>query len=118
MAYYLIKLLAAALLIVAVTETARFSPAWGGLIKSLPLVSLIALCWVYIEQRNTATVADLAQSTLWFVMPSLPFFAVLPLLLRRGVGFGWSFSLSLALMVLCYVAAAALARRAGIDMGF
>jgi hypothetical protein len=51
-------------------------------------------------------------------MPSLPFFAVLPLLLRRGVGFGWSFSLSLALMVLCYVAAAALASRAGIDMGF
>lgn len=117
MAYYLIKTLAAALLIVAVTEVSRLSPAWGGLIKSLPLVSLIALCWVYAEQRNTDTIAALSWSTLWFVIPSLPFFAALPLLLRRDLGFGPSFALSLALMVLCYLAAAALARRAGIDLG-
>jgi F0F1-type ATP synthase assembly protein I len=117
MTYYLIKLLAAAALIVAVTEVSRLSPAWGGLIKSLPLVSLIALCWVYAEQRNTAAVADLAQSTLWFVIPSLPFFLALPWLLRRGVAFGWSFVISLVLMVICYLAAAAAARRVGIDLG-
>lgn len=117
MLYYLIKLLAAAGLIVAVTEAAKFSPAWGGLIKSLPLVSLIALLWVYAEQRDTKLIASLSASTLWFVIPSLPFFAVLPLCLRRGFGFGWSFALSLILMVLCYLLAARLARVVGIDLG-
>ncbi|WP_374347354.1 DUF3147 family protein [Chitinimonas sp.] len=118
MLYYLIKLLAAAALIVAITEVSRLSPAWGGLIKSLPLVSLIALCWVYAEQRNPAVIAELSLSTLWFVIPSLPFFAALPCLLRRGWGFGWSFAASLVLMLLCYLAAARLARRVGIDLGF
>lgn len=117
MAYYLVKLLIAAGLIVAVTELAKWSPAWGGLIKSLPLVSLIALLWVYAEQRDTGLIASLSVSTLWFVIPSLPFFAVLPWLLRRGLGFGVSFTGSLVLMVLCYLMAAVLARRVGIDLG-
>jgi len=118
MIYYLVKLFVAAGLIVAINEVSKLSPAWGGLIKSLPLVSLIALVWVYAEQRNTAVIADLSASTLWFVLPSLPFFAVLPVLLRRGLGFGLSFAIGLALMVLCYLAAAVLARRVGIDLGF
>ncbi|WP_269531471.1 DUF3147 family protein [Chitinimonas sp. BJYL2] len=117
MSYYLIKLVLAALMLVAVTEVAKWSPGWGGLIKSLPLVSLLALAWVYVEQRNVQAVAEMSWSTLWFVLPSLPFFVVLPLLLRRGWSFWASFIGSLAVMVICYLIAARLARRVGIDLG-
>ena len=118
MLYYLLKLGVAALVIVLVTELADRSPGWSGLIKSLPLVSLIALLWVSFERRDAMLVADLSRSTLWFVLPSLPFFAALPWLIQRGLGFASSFLLSLVLMILCYLLAGLLARRVGIDLGF
>lgn len=116
--YYAIKLLLAAGILVAVTELAKVNANWSGLIKSLPLVSLVGLIWVYAEQRDTRVIADLSISTLWFVLPSLPFFVLLTVLLRRGFGFWLAFGISLAVMVLGYVLAAFLARRVGVDMGF
>lgn len=101
MTYVLLKYLLSAALIVAVSEVAKRSAVFGGLIASLPMVSILALIWVYLETKNTQTVSALSYSILWFVLPSLVLFVVLPLLLKRGM----SFYAALALASLCTVIA-------------
>ena len=111
---YVIKLLISAAIIVAVTEVAKVNATLGGLIKSLPLVSLIALIWVYAETRDTQTIAQLSTSTFWFVLPTLPLFLVLPALLRRGLGFWPSLLTAVLVMLLCYALTMLLLRRSGV----
>ena len=83
----IIKVFAAALIIVAVTEIAKRIPRVGGLILSLPLTSVIALVWLYVATRNAENVAALSISTFWFVIPSLLLFVLLTEFLRRGLPF-------------------------------
>ena len=104
MLYYAIKLALSALIIVAVSELAKRQPTWGGLLASLPLLSLLAIVWLYVDTRDAAKVSELSLSIFWLVLPSLAFFLVLPLSLRQGLGF----AASLVLAVLVTMAAYAL----------
>jgi hypothetical protein len=72
----------------AVSEIGRRSPAFGALVASLPLVSLLAIIWLWRDTRDTARIAAHAQATFWDVIPSLPMFLAFPWMLRHGVGFG------------------------------
>lgn len=113
---YAIKLLISAAIIVAVTEVAKVNATLGGLIKSLPLVSLIALIWVYTETRDTQTIAQLSTSTFWFVLPTLPMFLVLPAMINRGYSFWPSLLVALTVMLLCYGLTMLLLRRYGVSL--
>ena len=113
MLYYAAKVGLSALIIVLVSEISKFNATIGGLIKSLPLVSLLAILWIYIETKNTETIADLSVSTFWFVLPTLPMFLLFPYLLRQKVDFYWSLGLSIAFMLVCYVVTIAILRRFG-----
>jgi hypothetical protein len=91
-----IKLLISGLLIALATESAKRSGKVGGLILSLPLTSILALCWIWWESREPEKVARMTLDTLWFILPSLVLFVTLPLLLRKGIPFGWAMTLSVA----------------------
>src|SRR5215471_1396625 len=104
MLYYIVKLSLSAVIIVAVSELAKRQPAWGGLLASLPLVSLLAIIWLYVDTRDVRQVSELSLSIFWLVLPSLLFFLALPLLLRQGLGF----TLSLCAAVVVTLAAYAL----------
>ena len=84
---YLIKLVLTATVIVAATEAAKRNVILGAIIGSLPLVSLLAVTWLWRETGDTAKVAGYLSSTLWLVIASLPLFIVTPALLRAG----WTF---------------------------
>ena len=114
MSYYLIKLLVSAGIIVVVTEVAKVNATLGGLIKSLPLISLIALIWIYAETQDTAKISDLSISTFWFVLPTLPMFLVLPALLKQHMPFWPALGVSVAVMLVCYVVTMLLLRRFGV----
>lgn len=90
MAYYLVKIVVSALVIVAVSELAKRSGLVAATLASLPLVSIIAFVWLYVETRDAARIAALSVDIAWLVLPSLLFFVVLPWLLRLGWGFWWS----------------------------
>ncbi|HEX8311128.1 MAG TPA: DUF3147 family protein [Chthoniobacteraceae bacterium] len=83
----LAKALVSGGLIVTISELAKRNNAAASIVHSLPLVSLLALIWLYSETRDTALIARHAQGTFWFVLPTLPLFLALPWLLRRG----WDF---------------------------
>jgi len=87
MLYLVLKAALSGVLIAAASETARRAPALGALILSLPLISVLGFIWLWRDTGDTARIAATAQSTFWYVLPTLPMFLVIPALLRAGVGF-------------------------------
>lgn len=116
MSYYLVKILVSAAMIVLVSEVARRSGYWGGVIASLPLMSILALTWLYLDTRDASKVAALARSTFWFVLPSLPFFILLPWLLHSGRSFALSMIVALLFTALAYLILAFLLQKFGIHL--
>jgi hypothetical protein len=116
MAYLLVKALLSGLIVAAASEVARRWPGIGGLIVSLPLVSLLAFIWLWRDTGDTERVAQLAQSAFWFFLPSMPMFLALPLLLRAGWGFWPALGLAVALTAGLYLAMFALAPRLGVRL--
>ncbi len=102
MLYLALKALLSGLVIAVASEVARRSPTFGALIVSLPLVSVLAMIWLWRDTGDGARIADFAFSTFWLLLPSMPMFLVLPWLLRQGIGFWGSLGLSLALTAALY----------------
>jgi F0F1-type ATP synthase assembly protein I len=82
-----IKALISGALIAAASELARRNPGWGGLIASLPLVSTVAIIWLWRDTGDAARVADFALASSLYVLASLPAFSLLAVLLRKGYAF-------------------------------
>ena len=116
MTYYLLKLLISAALIVIVSEVSKRSTALGGLLASLPLVSYLALIWLWIDTRDRGRIAALSTSIFWLVLPSLALFLVLPMLLKAKVSFLSSLAISTLVMFACYGAMLWLLPRVGIRL--
>lgn len=102
MLYYLLKILISAVIIASVSEIAKRSSIWAALLASLPLVSLLAIIWLYIDTKDIQRITSLSKDILWLVIPSLLFFIVLPQLLQRGVAFWPSLGISCAATVTGY----------------
>ena len=102
MSYYLIKISVTTILIIVISEIAKRSTFIGALLASVPLISLIAMFWLYVDTKDIAKVSNLATSVFWLVLPSLVLFATLPPLLKQDIGFYLSISISLGLTVASY----------------
>lgn len=102
MLYYLAKIALTVGLVLAISEIARRSSFAAAILASIPLISVLAIFWLYLDTRDPARVSALASSIFWLVVPSLAFFISLPLLLRQGVGFFTSMTISIAVTVGCY----------------
>ena len=86
MAYLIFKALVSGAIVAAASEVARRWPGIGGLIVSLPLVSLLTFLWLWRDTGDTERIAALSTSAFWFFLPSMPMFLALPLMLRAGIG--------------------------------
>jgi len=96
----ILKFVVTAIVVVAVAEIAKRSSFWGAVLASLPLTSLLAFVWLYVDTGDPQTIASLSRGIFWLVIASLPLFAILPAMLDRG----WSFWPSL--LVACSITAA------------
>jgi len=100
--YYLTKIAITTALIVAISEIAKRSSFIGALLASIPLVSVLAMLWLYVDTKDVEKISDLATSVFWLVLPSLVLFISLPLLLKQGLHFYLSISLSIGFTVVAY----------------
>jgi hypothetical protein len=100
--YYLVKIAITTLLIVAISEIAKRSSFVGAILASVPLISVLAMVWLYIDTKDVAKVSALASSVFWLVLPSLALFVALPLLLKHGFNFYLSIGISIGITVGCY----------------
>lgn len=116
MAEYVVKIVLTSILVVAISETAKRSSLAGAVLASLPLTSLLAFVWLYLDTGDTHKVASLATGIFWLVLPSLVLFIVLPILLARGVGFWPGLAGSVALTIASYFAMVWLLGRLGIEV--
>jgi hypothetical protein len=104
MGYFLLKAVLSGIIIAIVSEVARRAPGLGALIASLPLISVLGMIWLWRDTEDTARMADHAYATFWFVLPSLPMFLAIPVMLGRGVAFWPALAIGCAMTVLLYLA--------------
>ena len=115
MFYYLVKLLVSAALIVVISEISKRTGYLGGLIASLPLVSLLAIGWIWFETHDAVKITDFSRGVFWFVLPSLLFFVLLPWLLPK-VGFYAALGMACIATAAGYALMVAALARAGISL--
>lgn len=95
MLYLVAKTIISAAILVAASEIAKRSTVLGALIIALPLNSLLAFSWLYVDTRDPSRIAALSQSVMLLILPSLTFFVVVPIALRTGQSF------PMALLIAC-----------------
>ena len=103
MGQYALKIALSALVIVAVAEIAKRSTFWAAALASLPLTSVLAFVWLYLDTGDVQKIAALSGSIFWLVLPSLLLLILLPVLLRHGWGFWASLAASSAATALAYL---------------
>lgn len=116
MLYIAIKALISGILVAAVSEIAKRSPGFGALVASLPLISVLGMIWLWRDTQDVERLAAHAGATFWLVLPSLPMFLLIPLLLRGGVPFWLTLSLGCVLTIALYLAVAWLGPRFGLRL--
>lgn len=115
MVWLITKYLLTAGVVVAVSEIAKRSDRLGALIAALPLVTLLALIWLYLENQPQEKIANHAWYTFWYVVPTLPMFLIFPWLLPR-FEFWPTLLACLAITAVCFGVMVLLTRRFGIEL--
>ena len=116
MTFFIVKALLSGVIVAVVSEVARRLPGLGGLIASLPLISVMGMIWLWRDKPDAAHMADHVQATFWFVLPSMPMFLLIPALLHRGWGFWPALVLGCLLTMILYAAMTWGAARLGLRL--
>ncbi|TCJ39813.1 DUF3147 family protein [Parafrankia sp. BMG5.11] len=98
------RALLAGAMIAAISEIGRRLPATAAIVASLPLVSVLGMIFLWHQRPDAENMAIHSAATFWYVLPSLPMFLVIPVLLRAGAGFWGSLLAGCLLTVVLYLA--------------
>ena len=115
MKWLITKYLITAAVVVLVSEVAKRSDRFGGFVAALPMITLLTLVWLHIENQPEATLANHAWYTFWYVVPTLPMFLAFPWLLQR-LGFWWTLGVCALITTACFGVFALVLRRFGITL--
>lgn len=85
----IVKVFISAIILVTVSEVSQRMPRLGGLLLSLPLVSILAFLMAWTRYHDLPAISRLARETLILVPLGLPFFVPLAFADRLGLDF-WS----------------------------
>ncbi len=116
MFYLIVKSALSGMIVAAVSEIAKRSPTAGALVVSLPLVSILAVIWLWRDTGDNERIATHMFLTFWYVLPSLPMFLAMPVMLRHGLGFWTSLAASCVLTVGLYFITAWILSKFGIAL--
>ena len=101
--HYFIKVFISSGIIVLVSEIVKKDNLFGGLIASIPLVSVLSMIWLYIDTNDIDKVKALANGILWMVVPSISLFIVFPILINYSIKFCLSLTISILITMVCYL---------------
>ena len=116
MLYLAVKAVISGIIIAIVSEVAKRNPGWGALIASLPLVSILGMMWLWRDTRDPVRMAAHAEATFWFVLPSLPMFLLIPLMLRHEWPFWIALAIGCLVTILLYLGMTWLGPRVGLRL--
>ena len=115
MTWIITKYFLTAAVVVLVSELAKRSDKLGAFVAALPLVTVLTLIWLYVENQPQDKIANHAWYTFWYVVPTLPMFLAFPQLLQR-IGFWPSLLASVIITVVCFGLFALVVRRFGVTL--
>ncbi|WP_333676481.1 DUF3147 family protein [Dyella sp.] len=115
MPWLITKYLITAAVVVVVSEVAKRSDRLGALIASLPLVTLLALTWLYIDKQPVDKITNHAWYTFWYVVPTPPMFLAFPRLFIR-FGFWPALGFSALITIVSFALFAMAVRPFGIKL--
>jgi hypothetical protein len=116
MLYLTLKAIISGILVAVASTLAKRYPGFGALIASLPLVSVLGMVWLWHDKPDPENMAYHASATFWYVIPSLPMFLLVPVLLRHGIGFWLALIAGCCLTVALYAAMTWIAPRLGLQL--
>ncbi|MDZ4728221.1 MAG: DUF3147 family protein [Leptospira sp.] len=102
MLYLLFKYFATAFLVIVISEIAKRNDRLGGLIAALPIVTLLTMIWLKIENTDNQKIANHAYYTFWYVIPTLPMFLLFPKFISL-YGFWIAISLSIIISISIFI---------------
>ena len=79
MTYYIFKVVITGIIVVIITETAKFNLRLAALITAMPIVTLLCIFWMYYEGIEKKEISEYVFSTLKFLIPTLPMFVLFPI---------------------------------------
>ena len=97
------RALLAGAMIAAISEIGKRLPATAAIVASLPLVSILGMIFLWYSRPDAENMAIHSQATFWYVLPSLPMFLLIPVMLRAGTPFWASLAVGCALTVVLYL---------------
>lgn len=97
---FVFKVLLSALVIALASELAKRDSFWGALLVAMPLTSILAISWLYVETRDNTLVTRFARDIFLLVPGSLLFF--LPFLLETKTRLGFLPNLIAGLVLLAF----------------
>lgn len=115
MTWIVIKYLITAAVVVLISEVAKRSDKLGGLVAALPMVTFLALIWLYVEKQPAEKISNHAWYTFWYVVPTLPMFLAFPFLHDR-IGFWATLGVCALITVVCFVLFAWGVKQFGIEL--
>ena len=116
MLYISLKLIITAVVVVGVSEIAKRSSTFAAMLAALPLTSILAMVWLYVDTKESDKIIDLSYGIFWLVLPTLLFFIVLPVLLKNHIGFWPSMILSMIIMIAFYLLFAFFGKKFGLPL--
>ena len=111
----ILKTIVSALILVGASELAKRYTTLGAIILALPLTSILAMVWLYVDTRSNEKIIDFSFSIFWMVLPTLAFFLILPALLNAGLKFAFALPIACALMALIYVGYVFVLKQMGVE---
>lgn len=102
MAFYITKLIITSVLIVLISEIGKRSSLAGAILAAIPLVSILAMTWMYIDTNSSHSAVEFSKRIVWLIAPSMTLFIAFPVLINKGLGFYVSMLISIILTILAY----------------
>ena len=115
MTWIVTKYLITAAVVVLVSEVAKRSDKLGGLVAALPMVTFLALIWLYVEKQPAEKISNHAWYTFWYVVPTLPMFLAFPFLHER-IGFWATLGVSALITIVSFGVFALVVKHFGIEL--
>ena len=83
MGYYIFKIVITVMLVLIITETAKFNLKLAALLTAMPIVTLLCIFWMYYEGIEKKEISEYVSSTLKYLIPTIPMFILFPILIER-----------------------------------
>lgn len=116
MGYYITKLIITTILIVLISEISKRSSLAGALLAAIPLVSILAMTWMYVDTDSSKSAVEFSSRIVWLIAPSMTLFIVFPILIHRGMSFFPSMAIATALTICAYYLTILILRKFGVNI--